>query len=219
MKQMIVILIVSIGLICFPALAQLTGVTAKHGPADGPFDLTFPGGTARDLVDAIKKAGEEQSKAGIVVNVLLPPELSELKVPPMQLRSVTAQTIFDSLNIVWRDTFEWHRAIPQGWMPGAYPPKLGDIWILSRKPDQRKTQAFYVGHLLKKFKIDDITTAVRTTWQLGSNDEKATKPELKYHQDTQLLIALADDPQLKTASEVLSQLRLAVEPAPSAEAK
>ena len=83
------------------------------------------------------------------------------------------------------------------------------LWVLARQPDNRKTQAFYVGHLLKKFKIDDITTAVKTTWQLGGKDAKS---ELKYHQDTQLLIALGNTEQLSTAAEVLAQLRLAIEP-------
>jgi hypothetical protein len=68
---------------------------------------------------------------------------------------------------------------------------------------------FYVGHLLKKFKIDDITTAVKTTWQLGGKDAKT---ELKYHQDTQLLITLGSPEQLSTAAEVLAQLKLALDP-------
>jgi hypothetical protein len=63
---------------------------------------------------------------------------------------------------------------------------------------------------LTKFKIDDITTALQTTWQLGGRESKA---ELKYHQDTQLLIALGSPEQLNTAAEVLAQLKLAIEPA------
>ena len=86
---------------------------------------------------------------------------------------------------------------------------MPNLWVLARVPDTRKTQAFYVGHLLKKFKIDDITTAVQTTWQLGGKDAKS---ELKYHQDTQLLIALGNTEQLSTAAEVLAQLKLAIEP-------
>ena len=83
------------------------------------------------------------------------------------------------------------------------------VWVLARPRDTRKTQAFYVGHLLKKFKIDDITTAVQTTWQLGGKDART---ELKYHQDTQLLIALGSPEQLGTAADVLAQLTLAIEP-------
>ena len=185
----------------------------KSSYADGPFDLSFAGGTTNELIEAMKKAGEKEFRNGIVVNVLIPPELKDIKVPPMQLRSVNPKAVFEALNLVWRDTFQWTRSIPPGWAAGAYSATSVDIWILSRKPDQRKTQAFYVGNLLQKFKIDDITTAVRTTWQFAGKNDKTTDPELKYHQDTQLLIALADDAQLKTALEVLSQLKLAVDPA------
>jgi hypothetical protein len=153
------------------------------------FDLTFPGGTPQNLVIAIEEA------SGSKLNVLISAELADVKLPPMELRSVSAKSVFDSLSILSPDLMRW---IPNG-----------NVWVLSRRPDSRKTQAFYVGHLLKKFKIDDITTAVQTTWQLGGKDAKA---ELKYHQDTQLLIALGYPEQLSTAAEVLAQLKLAIEP-------
>jgi hypothetical protein len=59
---------------------------------------------------------------------------------------------------------------------------------------------------LSKFKVEDITTAIQTTWQLAGKDSKA---ELKYHQDTQLLIALANKTQLETVTEVLRELQRA----------
>ncbi|MEO8427529.1 MAG: hypothetical protein ABI651_10500 [Verrucomicrobiota bacterium] len=65
---------------------------------------------------------------------------------------------------------------------------------------QSKTQRVSMWHHLSKFKVEDITTAIQTTWQL---DGKGSKAELKYHQDTQLLIALANKPQLETVTEVL----------------
>ncbi len=122
----------------------------------------------------------------------------------MELRSVTVRSVFESLNRVSDDTMQWITTGRSGFG--------GEVWVARGKPDNRKTQAFYVGYLLKKFKMDDITTAVQTTWQLGGKGGKAVKPELKYHQDTQLLIALASPEQLNSAAEVLSQLKLAVEP-------
>src|SRR5439155_1586303 len=126
---------------------------------------------------------------------------TDARIPPMELRSVSVESVFDSLNVIWRSSMNsmlWLRTSSGG-----------NIWVLARATDNRRTQAFYVGHLLKKFKIDDITTAVQTTWQLGGKEAKA---ELKYHQETQLLIALGNPEQLGTAAEVLAQLRLAIEP-------
>lgn len=171
--------------------------------SNGLFDLSFSGGTPQKLI------GEMEKASGLKVNVLIPPELADAKIPAMELRSVNVQGVFESLNLLWRNSMQWIRPTRPGWVPGAPGSEPGNVWVLSRPADSRKTQAFYVGHLLKKFKIDDITTAVQTTWQLGGKD---TKAELKYHQDTQLLIALGHPEQLSTAAEVLAQLKLAIEP-------
>jgi hypothetical protein len=133
---------------------------------------------------------------------LITPELADARMPPMELRSVNLQNVFDSLDLLSRGSMRWIRTGGSG---GGNP----NSWVLAGPPDTRKTQTFYVGHLLKKFKIDDITTAVQTTWQLGGKDART---ELKYHQDTQLLIALGNPEQLSTAAEVLAQLKLAIEP-------
>ena len=183
-------------------LALMVGLSALTHAADeetkaagsGLFDLSFAGGTPQKLVNEMERA------SGLTLNILIPPELADARMPPMELRSVWVADVFESLDMLSRDSMRWIRV-------GKKP----DFWVLARVPDARKTQAFYVGHLLKKFKIGDITTAVQTTWQLGGKDART---ELKYHQDTQLLIALGSPEQLSTAAEVLGQLRLAIEPAP-----
>jgi len=167
----------------------------KATEESGTFDLSFKGGTPQKLVSEMENASRQK------LNVLIPPELVDVKIPPMELRAVQTQGVFDTLNMLWRNSMQWIRASSSISTP---------VWVLSRRPEDRKTQVFYVGHLLKKFKIDDITTAVQTTWQLGGKEAKA---ELKYHQDTQLLIALGHPEQLNTAAEVLAQLKLAIEPA------
>ena len=185
-------------------LALMVGLTGMAHAAEaetkaagsGLFDLSFAGGTPQKLVGEMERAG------GLKLNILIPPELSDSRIPPMELRSVNVQDVFDSLNLLSRDSMQWIRTSRS---------ETGKLtcWVLARASDPRKTQTFYVGHLLKKFKIDDITTAVQTTWQLGGKDART---ELKYHQDTQLLIALGNPEQLSTAAEVLAQLKLAIEP-------
>jgi hypothetical protein len=167
--------------------------------AGGKFDLSFPGGTPDELAVAMRKAGEKSWKIGFALNVLVPSELKDVRIPPMELRSVDFVTVFQSLNRLLGNTMQWISIGP------------GEVWVLYRPPDNRKTKAFYVGNLLRKFKVDDITTAVQTTWRMAAKDAAALKPELKYHQDTQLLIALASSAQLETAGEVFTQLNLAVE--------
>jgi len=185
-------------------LALMVGLSALAHAADaeakpagsGLFDLSFAGGTPQKLVSEMEKA------SGLKLNVLIPPELADVRMQPMELRSVYVEDVLDSLNRLSPDSVRWIRsAVSAG--------GKSQVWVLARAPDNRKTQAFYVGHLLNKFKIGDITTAVQTTWQLGGKDART---ELKYHQDTQLLIALGSPEQLITAAEVLAQLKLAIEP-------
>jgi hypothetical protein len=185
-------------------LALMVGWSALAHGADaedkaagsGLFDLSFAGGTAQKLVSEIERA------SGSKLNVLIPPELTDARTPPMELRSVNVRDVLESLNFLTTDTMRWIRT-------GGSDGGKANLWVLARATDTRKTQAFYVGHLLKKFKIDDITTAVMTTWQLGG---KNARTELKYHPDTKLLIALGNPEQLSTAAEVLAQLKLAIEP-------
>src|SRR5262245_53161179 len=175
-----------------PPLAHAADAEAKRADGGGAFNLSFGGGTPQKLVSEMEKA------AGLKLNVLIPPELTDARIPAMELRSVSVESVFNSLNLIERNSMMWIRDHDSR-----------NIWVLARAVDNRKTQAFYVGHLLKKFKIDDITTAVQTTWQLGGKEAKA---ELKYHQETQLLIALGQPEQLATMANVLFQLELAVEP-------
>ena len=75
------------------------------------------------------------------------------------------------------------------------------------RKNPRETRVFFVGNLLKKFKIEDVTTALETVWQMSSK----AKADLKYHQDTQLLIVRADRAQLDMTTAVLTQLREALD--------
>src|SRR5438552_18785754 len=87
-------------------LALMVGVSALAHAADaedkaagnGLFDLSFAGGTPQKLVSEMEKAG------GLKLNVLIPPELADARMPPMELRSVTVQDVFDALDVRSRDS-------------------------------------------------------------------------------------------------------------------
>jgi hypothetical protein len=179
------------------ALAASIGIS---GAQENWFNLSFPGGTPKEFVEAVNLAAAKSIREPRPINLLVPRDLTDVKVPPMELRAVTTATLFQSLTLLSRsgpDGLEWRSSSE-------------NVWVLGRRPDDRKTQAFYVGNLLQKFKIEDITTAVEATWKLGTRNPEAA-PELKYHKDTQLLIARAYQSQLTTMSEVISQLRLGIE--------
>ena len=168
------------------------------------FNLSFKGGTPQELVQAMREAAAgtyAEPENVFPINALVPKELEDVKVPALTLRTVTPQAVFNALNALWRN---------EGLMWSS---NEGRVWVLHRVSDQRRAQAFFVGHLVKKYKIEDITTAVKTTWEFGG-ERRHYKPELKYHKDTEMLIALADGTQLATMTEVLSQLRMGLEEMP-----
>jgi hypothetical protein len=156
------------------------------------FDLNFPGGPPAKLVDAIEQA------SGARINVLVSPRLAGLILPRIELRSVDAETVFRSLPLLGIEDSTAVR-----WAIG----KENNVWVFQTPPEYRQTKVFYLGDLLEKFKIDDITTAIQTTWQLGGKESGA---EMKFHRETQLLIARGDESRLQTINGVLNELRRAL---------
>jgi hypothetical protein len=55
--------------------------------------------------------------------------------------------------------------------------------------------------------VDDITTAVRTGWNMLG---ETNAPELNFHEDTKLLIAVGPLDKLQLIDEVLSELKKAL---------
>ena len=193
-----------LGLMVATAMVGAADISELSIPREPGFNLTFKGGTPQELVQEMKNAvaGSFTEPDNVFpINVVVPKDLEDVQVPPLTMQSVNPRTVFDTLNLIWQsEGLRWVSA--------------GDkAWVLQTAPDRRKAQAFFVGHLLKKYKIEDITTAVKTTWEFGGNAGRL-KPELKFHQDTEMLIALADGGQLSTVNEVLTQLRLGLQPEP-----
>jgi hypothetical protein len=158
---------------------------AEGEPREATFDLKFPGGSPADLVEAI-------GKITVKPNLLVAPSLEKLNLPPMELHAVDTKTVFNSLNavLVYSDL-------------AARLTLVDNVWVLQGPRDSRRSQVFYVGHLLAKYKIEDVTTAIQSAWKMAG---KAPNADLKYHQDTQLLMALAETQQLQTITEVLGEL-------------
>ena len=168
-------------------------------PRPARFDLRFPGGSLMELLEAIERQGGEK------VNLVAPPDFKEkasrFAVAPMDLRDVAVDDLLTALNLTQRQPagpiFEFRYANPV-WM----------ATVLTR-PDSRQSRVFYVGNLLAAFKIEDITTAIKTVWELKEADPK---PELKYHQDTKLLIVFAKPEQIEDVSNIVRELKEAVTP-------
>jgi hypothetical protein len=88
------------------------------------------------------------------------------------------------------------------------------VWVLTAENpadgiiQKEGSQVFQLQRYLAKYKIEDITTAIQTTWDMLG---KARGAQLKYHKDTALLIAVGAPEQLAVISQVLASLAQGME--------
>ena len=168
-------------------------------PRPERFDFSFPGGSLVELLEVIERQSGEK------INLVAPPDFNEkaskFAVAPMDLRDVTVDNVLTALNYTQRQQagplFEFRYTNP--------------VWtaIIITRPDTRQSKVYFVGNLLGTFKIEDITTAIKTVWELKGAEPK---PELKYHQDTKLLIVFAKPEQIEDVSNIVRELKEAVMP-------
>ena len=222
MKQIIVLLATGFVLSCQPTFGQQAPQQAPQGlppqraagvrsPDSTPdskltrFDLNFPGGTPKELVEAIEKA------SGKPLNAIIPDEHANTLLPALKMNAVTAAQLFEALGQASRKivTFK-NRSFQESYYGFRTQGQATDysIWYFyyeqSNPPQEPKACHFYqLAPYLDTYKIEDITTAIETGWIMLGETER---PEIKFHKDTKLLIAVGEPSRLVLIESVLSQL-------------
>lgn len=204
-------------------LKQLTQQTTQSPAEDLQqlrFDLNFKGGTPKQFIEAIN------AQSGLKVNVIIPTEHANEQLPAVEVYNVTVPQVFQAVAAATKKTVIVRR---KSQMPGDMvreyavdafkgfrsddnSPSETSIWrfvvespVSDPEPPARvSVQVFQLAPLLKSHSVDEITTAVKTTWQMM---DEAVTPELKYHSDTGLLIAKGTGMQLQMVQQVLVQLQ------------
>jgi hypothetical protein len=229
MKKYLLMVLVGSNLSFNLASAQPASVSFTMSPPDGyvlvkvtnsltKFDLNFPGSTPNDLVKAIEKA------TGKPLNVIIPYENADLKIPALSVNNVTVAQLFEALKQASEKGGRY--AIDNADGVGVYGegsvseygfstvgrPSDNSIWYFSWDgepgPFQRisaTTCKFYQlsPYLDAGYKVDDIKTAVDTAWKmLGVTNT----PTLSYRKDTGLLIAVGASDRVDLIGDVLKQL-------------
>ena len=189
----------------------------------------FNGGTAVEFVDMLK------GHLDVSPNIIIAPKLRDTPVPELELKNVTLADIFQALNTLSEDkSIQWQLSgsTEPIWVlnpaPGLNSPAQGGgggftgasgygmpgmmIDPLTGTPlplnNGRICQILPLGKYLGEYKVEDITTAVKTAWGMMGDDAGA---QLKYHTDTKLLIAVGTSGQLSILSQVLSSLETSLE--------
>ena len=150
-----------------------------------------------------------EKSSGRPLNTVVPNRFASLKLPPLKMKGVDVAELFQALEAASNS----HEQSPQG----VFTDKFGfrtqgaasdsSIWyfFVDGPPSPPRVSRFYLltPFLDRGLTVDDITTAIQTSWRmLGIS----APPELSFHKDTQLLIGVGDQYQLQTIDDVLRAL-------------
>ncbi len=188
------------------------------------FDLDFAGGTPDGLVAAIhgKPARHRDGGFGpnMQLNLIIPPDCRDIILPPIRVRNVTVADLFAALGKVGgHGNARYHAFSPDG-RPLNDPvyefstngkPRNDSVWTFgssladgSGTGRARNECRFYeLAPYLETYKVEDITTAVETAWKMLGEPHT---PQMEFHKETKLLIAVGQSEQLQVIDNALQQL-------------
>jgi hypothetical protein len=182
----------------------------KNNDASGlaQFSLDFPGGTPKELVATIQKA------SGKPLNVIIPPDSADTPLPPLKMNAVNVNQLFRALEAASTKA-EPYSPFPGSQRTSGYGFRTDgnitddSIWYFhadKASSTHEKISRFYAlaPYLERGLKVDDITTAVETAWKMAG---ETSPPEMSFHKDTKLLIAVGDPEKLQTIDSVLQALK------------
>jgi hypothetical protein len=203
-------------LLCTAVVAPFAWAQDQPGRAENPppqlpsqtreqstwqtFDLDFPGGSPHDLVSAIERA------TGKPLNVLVPKDGESVEIPAMKFKAITVPDLFRALLMATQrqqqlnvyDTYYTFETKGEG--------ENAIFYFTYKKPTppQKFCRFYQLTQALQSYSIEDITTAIQTGWKMLG--VKST-PELKFHPETKLLIAVGQPEHLSIIDDVLRGLR------------
>jgi hypothetical protein len=208
--------------------SQIIGLSPERAPSSGSsgsesgksettrFDLDFPGGTARELVDAMSKA------RGTQVNVVIGKLNDRVMLPPVRVHNATTADIFHAIAtatthetpVFGSDHTVHNQVVESQFIPAGDAVSDDATWsfvsndwgsttIAETEPPHELRDFQLRNYLSDKLTVEDITTAIRTGWDMQG---VKVQPVLKYHKETGILIVAGDPKLLDQIPKVLAEL-------------
>lgn len=210
-----------------------SSISQPEEPPEETFDLDFSGGNPEALLNALESIMSERP------NVVVAPQVKDVELPAMNLRSVALHDVFNALNTILQSRGREARFVqPRGsrvWIlvgpaereqaasdqaRSSFQARLAAAQKKSQSEDNRQpdlaTRVYSLGQYLETYSIADITTAIETAWGLVPQE---TASEFKFHKDTQLLIVRGTKTQLDILENVLRELTTGIRFEASKDAK
>jgi len=212
MKKLFMVLMVVAGISGISSIAE----DQSEKPAAPPkiqlrrFDLDFPGGSPKDLVAELNKP------LNGTLNVILPLDSDDVMIPPMRLNNVNVADVFQALGRASQKTVSFRVGRDYQSASEAYlfttegVPSESSVWAfravrpnIPKLPQDKAYRFYQLGPYLEELKIDDITTAIQTAEKMIN---MKNPPELKFHPETRLLIAVGSEEGFDLIDDVLRAL-------------
>lgn len=199
------------------------------------FSLDFPGGTPQQLVTAIEKA------IGKPLNVIIPDEHADFKLPPLKMNKVTVYQLFQALELTSQKTEAYVTGTYYGGgfggpgnqsyqqmrtsygfrTPNTQSGALTDdsIWYFYvEKPNMPQLVSSVVPKVCRFYPLTSYLEGGLTVDDITTAIQTGWKmlgdketPAISFHKETKLLIAVGDPAKLETIDAVLK----ALSPAPT----
>lgn len=160
-------------------------------------DIDFAGGTILQLLEVIEKTN------GIKPNVIVSKEAAHLNLPPVKLQAVTvaeAIVAVEKLEVINETMIRVNET-----------PNVLTVVAYDKKKRQEKPKAEPISQVFDtrsltsdEFGVVDIVTAIKATWEMMGFNGHA---QVKYHEETKLLIVVGPRHALIAASDLMSTLQ------------
>ncbi len=188
-----------------PGLAQSPDAN-KPGSAmqrPNPINLQFGGGSLSEYVQALRSAMP-------MVNVVITTEAAgQIKFPPIKLDSVDLVAAIELMEGEYTlpDQQPVHVQV-RGY--GSFTGESAPVFKVSTVPigkrAHREVSVWNIGDLLHgERKPDSVLTAVETG--VGLLNQSSAKADIRYHEETSLLVASGDPEQLTAIDRVIDRIR------------
>jgi hypothetical protein len=191
-------------------------------PDGGPvLSIDFPGGTVGQYIDALRHSSSQP------VNIVLPPRAAKANMAPVLLKTVT---VIDALNAVLAVADipadeDWAVRPLANLSPSGMPAVPGEsvpgfaVLVQTRNrpvmttagpqfmgmPSSPRTTVYSIRSLLDSgMKPESVITAVGAVLSM---DKQAEAPEIKFHEESGLLILRATPEQTDSAEQVIARLQ------------
>ena len=169
------------------------------------FDLEFRGGTVEEYVDAIRNSVGE-------VNIVVMPEATELYLEPFTLHQVDLYAAINLLEGLSEKTATRTVEIETD-LAETYTAEANEIIVIHANVKQHTytTQKTYLVITVQDlfiedgFTHEDLATAIETAMAISTGN--LDEPEIRFHEETGLIIARGHPEQMDTIGQVIEQLR------------